>query len=64
MMQEIAMSTSEILNRFLSGLIYVVLKVKNDFDADPFNLNRNAVRAVVSIWILKTAQTIFRCGHG
>ena len=44
------MSTSEYLNRFRSGFtLSMVWTVKNDSDADPFNLDRNAVRGVVSI---------------
>ena len=44
-------STPEYLNRFRSGftLIHAMWTVKNDFDEDPFNRDRNAVRGVFSI---------------
>ena len=47
----IALSTPEYLNRFGSGftLLPMMWTVKNDFDADPFYLDRKAVRWVVSI---------------
>ena len=40
------MSTHEYLSRFLSGftLIPIMWTVRNDFDADPFILDRTAVR--------------------
>ena len=49
----VSVSTPGYLNRFRSGftLIFMKCTVKNDFDADPFNLNRMAVRAIVSIWV-------------
>ena len=45
------MSTLKYINRFRSGftLISMLWRVKTGFDADPFNLNRKAVRGVVSI---------------
>ena len=54
--ETIAMSTFEYLNRFRSGItkirvniISIVWKNKHDFDAGPFNVNRNTVRGTVSI---------------
>ena len=47
----IVVSTPGHLNRFGSGftLISMVRAVKNDLDADPFNLDRKAVIGEVSI---------------
>ena len=47
----IALSTLGYLNRFRSRftLFPMMWTVKNDFDADPFYLDRKAVRWVVSI---------------
>ena len=47
----LALSTPKYLNRFRSGftLFPIMWTVKNDFDADPFYLDRKAVRWVVSI---------------
>ena len=53
----VAVFTPEILNRFRSGFTYkhglnsMVWTVKNDFDVDPFNVNRKVGRWVVSIWV-------------
>ena len=56
-------STPEYLNHFRSGFtytyytyfqcgfLYMVWTVKNNFDADPFNLDQKAARWVVSIWV-------------
>ena len=45
----LAVSTPEILNRVRSGLPSMVWTGKNDFDTDPFNLKRNAVRMMGSL---------------
>ena len=47
----VALSTPEYLNRFRFGftLFPMMWIVKNGFDADPFYLDRKAVRRVVSI---------------
>ena len=46
----LVVSTPEYLNRFRSGitLIFMIWTVKNNLDADPFNLDRIVVRKVVS----------------
>ena len=48
---KLAVSTSEFLSRFRSGftLIHMMWTVKNNFDADPLNLDRKALKRVVSI---------------
>ena len=52
------MSTPDYLNRFRSGftLFPMMWTVKNDFDADPFYLDRKAVR-----WVGTSLESCLKC---